>query len=59
MHLCMTAHLCAGLQCAHKDIAEHITCAARQVKQVLEAGPDEADQVGLSEFAKLEAQLSN
>ena len=30
-----------------------------QVKEVLEAGPDEADLVGLSEFAKLEAQLSN
>ncbi len=30
-----------------------------QVKEVLEAGPDEADLVGLSEFAKLEAQLSH
>ena len=37
---------------------DRVSCAV-QVKEVLEAGPDEADLVGLSEFAKLEAQLSH
>ncbi len=30
-----------------------------EVKEVVEAPPDEAESAGLSEFAKLEAQLSN
>ena len=30
-----------------------------EVKEVVEAPPDEAQSAGLSEFAKLEAQLSN
>ena len=30
-----------------------------EVKEVVEAPPDEAESAGLSEFARLEAQLSN
>ncbi len=30
-----------------------------EVKEVVEAPPDEAESAGLSEFAKLEAQLSH
>ena len=43
----------------HKLVMLTQPSCAVQVKEVLEAGPDEADLVGLSEFAKLEAQLSN